>query len=88
MTKLEAEVRDVSLQLAATCKEVSLLYRLTQKLKLTSDDRELAQLALEWLSDVLPAEWLAIQLTPGDSPDSVRAVPDASPCFSRTVGVR
>jgi putative nucleotidyltransferase with HDIG domain len=63
---LDREVRDLSLNLSATYEEISLIYRLTQNLKLTSKDEELAQLALEWLADVLPAESLAIQLRPTD----------------------
>ena len=50
--------------------EISLLYRLTQNLKLSSNDEELAALALEWLSEVVPAESLAIQLTPSSKAGS------------------
>ncbi|MEX2114223.1 MAG: HD domain-containing phosphohydrolase [Pirellulales bacterium] len=57
---LEAETQDVSLQLSATYEEISLLHRITQKLKLTSNDRELGELALEWLAEVVPARSLAI----------------------------
>jgi putative nucleotidyltransferase with HDIG domain len=64
LTTMEAEVRDVSLQLSSTYEEISLLHRLTQNLKLTSNDEELGQLALGWLADVVPAESLAIQWTP------------------------
>ncbi len=36
-------------------------------LKLSSNDEELGQLALEWLADVVPAESFALQLTPVDT---------------------
>jgi putative nucleotidyltransferase with HDIG domain len=64
---LEVENRDVSTQLSATYEEISLLHRMTQKLKLTSSDRELGELALEWLSEVVPARSLAIQWMPADA---------------------
>jgi putative nucleotidyltransferase with HDIG domain len=64
LAMMEAEVRDVSTQLSSTYEEISLLHRLTQNLKLTSNDDELGRLALEWLADVVPAESLAILLTP------------------------
>ncbi len=63
---LDREMRELTLNLSATYEEISLIYRLTQNLKLTSRDDELASLALEWLADVLPAESLAIQLLPCD----------------------
>jgi hypothetical protein len=66
---LDREVRDLTLNLSATYEEISLIYRLTQNLKLTSRDDELATLALEWLAEVLPAEMLAIQLNGADGRD-------------------
>lgn len=63
---LEGEVREVSLQLSTTYEEVSLLYRLTQHLKLSSDDESLGKLAIGWLADVVPAESLALLLTPAE----------------------
>ncbi len=78
---LESETQDVSLQLSATYEEISLLHRITQKLKLTSSDRELGALALEWLSEVVPARSLAIYWV---SPDGESAPPtgDAAPLLS------
>ncbi|MGD9722224.1 MAG: HD domain-containing phosphohydrolase [Pirellulales bacterium] len=58
---VEAELREVSLQLSATYEEISLLHRLTQNLKLTSNNRELGQHALAWLADAVPAQGLAIK---------------------------
>lgn len=62
--QLEEEVEKLSVHLGSTFEEISLLYRLTQNLKLSSDDEELGQRALEWLAEVVPAEGLAIQFTP------------------------
>jgi putative nucleotidyltransferase with HDIG domain len=59
---LSRDVRDLTLNLSATYEEISLIYRLTQNLKLTSRSDELAQLAVQWLADVIPAECLAVQL--------------------------
>jgi HD-GYP domain-containing protein (c-di-GMP phosphodiesterase class II) len=59
---LEKELSSVSLNLATTYEEISLLYHLTQNLKLSSRTEELGQRALEWLADVLPVESLAMQL--------------------------
>lgn len=61
---LDQEVRDLSIHLSTTYEEISLLYRLTQNLKLSSNDEELALLALEWLAEVLPVESLAAQFLP------------------------
>jgi putative nucleotidyltransferase with HDIG domain len=75
LQSLDREVRDLSVHLSTTYEEISLLYRLTQNLKLSSDDEELALLALEWLSEVLPVESLAVQFfpSPGCAPVSGRA---------------
>ncbi len=76
---LEREVRNVSQHLSTTYEEISLLYRLTQNLKLSSKDEDLAALALEWLAEVLPVESLAIQLTRSPSPDSIEADATSGP---------
>ncbi|MBI3837720.1 MAG: HD-GYP domain-containing protein [Planctomycetia bacterium] len=68
---LEKEVQDLSINLSTTYEEISLLYRLTQNLKLSSKDEELGSLALEWLAEVVPAESLAIQLTPSSKTGSL-----------------
>ena len=79
--KLESETATVSANLAGTYEEISLLYRLTQNLKLSESDEDLGQVALEWLGEVLPARGLAMYLTalgsPRDEPvsHSVRTEP-------------
>jgi putative nucleotidyltransferase with HDIG domain len=63
LKSLEQEARELSVHLSSSYEEISLLYRLTQHLKLSNKKAELAGLALEWLGDVLPAESLAIQFS-------------------------
>ncbi|HET6882741.1 MAG TPA: HD domain-containing phosphohydrolase [Pirellulales bacterium] len=67
--ELENEVEKLSSNLGATFEEISLLYRLTHNLKLSSNDEELGQRALEWLSEVLPAECFLLQLVAGTTAD-------------------
>jgi len=62
--ELEDETEKLSNHLVATYEEISLLYRLTQNLKISESDEDLGRAALEWMEDVLPAEGLAIQLLP------------------------
>ncbi len=62
--ELASENSQVVERISATYEEISLLYRLTQNLKLSSSDEQLARRALVWLSEVLPARGLAIQLLP------------------------
>lgn len=61
---LQKETGSLSVNLAATYEEISLLYRLTQNLKLSKSDEDLARGALEWMDEVVPAEGLAIHLLP------------------------
>jgi putative nucleotidyltransferase with HDIG domain len=61
---LEEEAESLSVHLAGTYEEISLLYRLTQNLKISKSDEELGRAALEWMEEVLPAAGLAIQLVP------------------------
>lgn len=62
--RLEAEIDQVSAQLSSTYEEISLLYGVTQNLRLSQTDEELASLVLDWLLECLPAEGVAIQLLP------------------------
>ena len=66
---LEHEARSLSIHLASTYEEISLLYRLTQNLRISESDEDLGRVALEWLEEVLPAKGLALQLLPGVRPD-------------------
>jgi HD-GYP domain-containing protein (c-di-GMP phosphodiesterase class II) len=62
--KLQKEASDLSVNLSETYEEISLLYRLTQNLRLSETDEGLGRIALEWLEDVVPAAGMALQLTP------------------------
>lgn len=69
LQEAEKEARSLSINLASTYEEISLLYRLTQNLKISESDEELGCGALEWMEEVIPAEGLAIQYIPVDSED-------------------
>ena len=62
--QLEEEAGQLSVNVASTYEEISLLYRLTQNLKISQSDAELGRVALEWMEEVLPAAGLALQLVP------------------------
>ena len=62
--KLERETENISGHLATTYEEISILYRLTQNLRISESDEDLGLLALEWMHEVVPAEGLAIYLLP------------------------
>ena len=62
--QLEEEAASLSINLAGTYEEISLLYRLTQNLKLSHQDEDLGRVALEWMKEVVPAKGLAIQFLP------------------------
>ena len=66
---LQQEADSLSTNLAATYEEISLLYRLTQNLKLSKSDEDLGCAALEWMKEVVPASGLAIQLLPAPNAD-------------------
>jgi putative nucleotidyltransferase with HDIG domain len=61
---LEHETRSLSVNLASTYEEISLLYRLTQNLRISESDEDLGRIALEWLAEVIPAQALVMQLLP------------------------
>lgn len=61
---LERECSRLAEEVAARYEEISLLYRLTQNLRLSSSDEELGRMALISLAEVLPAHSLVLQLVP------------------------
>ena len=63
-TALEREIQQVSKNLTSTYEEISLLHGLTRRLQLSNSQRELSDLALDWLSDCLPAEAIFIHYQP------------------------
>jgi putative nucleotidyltransferase with HDIG domain len=62
--QLERELESLSLHIASTYEEISLLHRLAQNLTLSKSDEELGRIALEWLEDALPAQSAAFQIVP------------------------
>ena len=62
--RMEQENQGLAHHLAASYEEITLLHRLTQNLKLSQRDEDLARTTLEWLEEVIPAELLAIELLP------------------------
>jgi HD-GYP domain-containing protein (c-di-GMP phosphodiesterase class II) len=60
----EREVEKLSDNLASTYEEICLLHGVTQNLRISSDEEQLAALVLRWLLDCLPAQAVAIQLLP------------------------
>ncbi len=63
-TSFEHEAQSLSVHLANTYEEISLLHRLTRNLKISRSDEELGRVVLGWLSDILLAEGVALQLLP------------------------
>jgi GAF domain-containing protein len=61
---LESEVEKLSMHVGSTYEEISLIYRLTQNLRISSKAADLGKLALEWLVDTMPFEGMAIQFLP------------------------
>jgi putative nucleotidyltransferase with HDIG domain len=73
--ELQKEANSLSVNLATTYEEISLLYRLTQNLKLSKSEEELGEVALEWMQEVLPAAGLAIHFLK-EAPAADSAIPD------------
>ncbi|WDI40384.1 HD-GYP domain-containing protein [Bremerella sp. P1] len=58
--RLTEEIDKVSDSLSSTYEEISLLYGLTQNLRISSSDSQLGDLALNWLLEVIPSRGLSI----------------------------
>lgn len=82
--RMKNEVDMISQNLATTYEEISLLYTITQNLRISRSDEELGQLAIEWLVDCIPANSFAIQYLPvaehGDSTYKARTRPSLITC--------
>ncbi len=61
---MQGEIDALSGHLLATYEEISLLYRLTQNLKLSGSNEELGRMAMDWLSEAVPAQSFALLLLP------------------------
>lgn len=59
--RLSRNVEGLSDNLASTYEEITLLYRITENLRIGEDPAIVWESALKWLSEVLPAQTLAIQ---------------------------
>ena len=55
LVSMQGEIDALSGHLLATYEEISLLYRLTQNLKLSGSNEELGRMAMDWLSEAVPA---------------------------------
>jgi putative nucleotidyltransferase with HDIG domain len=80
--RLQRENSDLSSHLSATYEELSLLYGLTQKLKISASIEELGRKALEWLAEAVAAEGLLLELLPhANSLDEPGASPPRESLF-------
>jgi putative nucleotidyltransferase with HDIG domain len=67
VSTLEREVNALSGNLSSTYEEISLLYRLTQNLRLSGSNENLGRLAMQWLSETVAACGFALELLPKES---------------------
>ncbi len=65
----EEELDSLSNNLASTYEEISLLYRVTQNLRISRSDEDLGGLVLEWIAECLPAKSCAVQFLPVENSD-------------------
>ena len=64
LADVERETDELSFHLSSVYEEISLLHRLTQNLRLSKSDVELARSALDWLAEVIQAEGLGLLFLP------------------------
>lgn len=65
--KLKHQLTNVSQHLLQTFDELNLLHRINERLSLSNDEAQLLELAIEWLSNVLPAECVLARISPSGS---------------------
>lgn len=70
---LVKEGHELSANIAAMYEEISLLHRLTQHLRISESNEDLARLTLEWLEETIPAESMVLELVPGAGLDDSRS---------------
>ena len=68
---LVKHINELSDNLSSTYEEISLLHRITANLKISCGTDELANMALEWLHEVIPADGLAAYLRVTGKPEDV-----------------
>jgi putative nucleotidyltransferase with HDIG domain len=61
---LATEDHELSANISAMYEEISLLHRLTQHLRISESNENLARMALDWVGEAVPAESLALELFP------------------------
>ncbi|GIW90527.1 MAG: hypothetical protein KatS3mg109_0959 [Pirellulaceae bacterium] len=71
VARLQFELEDVTSTLARTFEEISLLYSVTQRLRISATDVELGQMALEMLQECVGAETMVGQYLPVARPDEI-----------------
>jgi hypothetical protein len=69
-TRLEREIGQISQNLVSTYEEISLLYTVTQNLRISRSDEEIGRLALERLMECVPAKGFAIHYSLAGDDDS------------------
>ena len=79
--RAEREIELVSENLAKTYEEISLLYTITQNLRISSTDEELGRLAIERLEECHSAEAFAIQFLPVTSEEDTTGKSRTRPLF-------
>jgi HD-GYP domain-containing protein (c-di-GMP phosphodiesterase class II) len=84
--ELQEETSNLSVHLAGSYEEISLLFRLTHNLKISKGDEELGQITLKWLEEVLPAKGLALQLVSVASDNQVETAPARTSAITLTHG--
>ena len=57
-SKLRTQLTNVSQHLLQTFEELNLLHRINERLSISTDERQLQEMSVDWLSEVLPAECL------------------------------
>ncbi|MEN1679265.1 MAG: HD-GYP domain-containing protein [Planctomycetota bacterium] len=60
--QLKDQLTDVSAHLLHTFEELNLLHRLSERLSLSSSQKELCEVSLTWLAEVIPAQSLVVML--------------------------
>ena len=79
--RAEREIELVSENLAKTYEEISLLYTITQNLRISSTDEELGRLAIERLEECHSAEAFAIQFLPVTTEEDTTGKSRTPPLF-------
>jgi putative nucleotidyltransferase with HDIG domain len=81
---MQQEIDDLSSHLAATYEELSLLYGLTQKLRISDSIEELGAKSLEWLAEAIPAQGFVLELLPRPQQEADSVAAGSQNAASRT----